>query len=109
MHVHAGTCCFLVRARHLYAKYEEVENCEGMLAEVLRPDAQAITSSSCRPAAEGSFLQRFLAATAHMTPEERGKYLEEPPPGAPDLDEAHQACLRYILCWCFYCKSAPAR
>lgn len=41
--------------------------------------------------AAGSFLQRFLAATADVTPEQRGKYLEEPPPGAPDLDEAHQA------------------
>ncbi|KAK9903583.1 hypothetical protein WJX75_009284 [Coccomyxa subellipsoidea] len=41
--------------------------------------------------AEGSFLQRFFSATADLTPEQRGKYLEDPPPGAPDLDEAHQA------------------
>ncbi|EIE23291.1 peptidase C12, ubiquitin carboxyl-terminal hydrolase 1 [Coccomyxa subellipsoidea C-169] len=40
---------------------------------------------------DGSFLERFLAATAELTAEQRGKYLEEPPPGAPDLDEAHQA------------------
>lgn len=24
-----------------------------------------------------------------MSPEERGKYLEDPPPNGPDLDEAH--------------------
>jgi hypothetical protein len=40
-------------------------------------------------AAEGSFLQRFLDATGGMSPAERGAYLEHPPPGAPDLDEAH--------------------
>lgn len=41
--------------------------------------------------AEGSFLQRFFAATAGMSPEERGAFLESPPSGAPDLEEAHQA------------------
>ena len=42
------------------------------------------------PAAEkGSFLQSFLQDTASMSPEERGSFLEEPPEGAPDIDEAH--------------------
>jgi hypothetical protein len=41
-------------------------------------------------AASASFLQRFFAATGGLSPEARGKYLEEPPPGAPDIDEAHQ-------------------
>ena len=40
-------------------------------------------------AAQGSFLQSFLADTAKMTPEDRGQFLEEPPEGAPDIDEAH--------------------
>ena len=34
-------------------------------------------------------MQRFLDATGSMSPAERGAYLEHPPPGAPDLDEAH--------------------
>ena len=40
-------------------------------------------------AAEGSFLQRFLSVTREMSPAERGGFLEHPPPGAPDIDEAH--------------------
>ena len=40
-------------------------------------------------AADGSFLQRFLDTTQKMSPAERGAYLEHPPPGAPDLDDAH--------------------
>merc|ERR1711903_72270 len=38
----------------------------------------------------GSFLERFLAATEALSPEERAAYLEHPPPGAPSLEEAHQ-------------------
>ncbi len=41
-------------------------------------------------AEEGSFLQRFFAATERMSPEARGAYLERPPPEAPDIDEAHR-------------------
>ncbi|PNH00074.1 Ubiquitin carboxyl-terminal hydrolase isozyme L1, partial [Tetrabaena socialis] len=41
--------------------------------------------------AEGSFLQQFLGATAGMSPEAVGKFLEDPPPGAPDIEEAHKA------------------
>ena len=40
-------------------------------------------------AEEGSFFQRFFSETEGMSPEERGRYLEDPPPEAPDLDEAH--------------------
>lgn len=39
----------------------------------------------------GSFLQQFFAATAAMAPDERGAFLESPPPGAPDIEAAHQA------------------
>ena len=46
--------------------------------------------SSCPPAAEGSFLQQFLAATEGMSPAQRGAYLEQPPEGAPDIDSIHQ-------------------
>ena len=38
---------------------------------------------------ERSFLPRFFAATASLTPAERGAFLERPPPGAPDLEAAH--------------------
>ncbi|GBF91570.1 ubiquitin carboxyl-terminal hydrolase-like [Raphidocelis subcapitata] len=41
--------------------------------------------------ADGSFLRRFFDATEAMTPEARGAYLEAPPSGAPDIEEAHQA------------------
>ncbi|KAJ9505398.1 hypothetical protein QJQ45_009575 [Haematococcus lacustris] len=41
--------------------------------------------------APGSFLSHFLAATAGMTPEARGKFLEDPPEGSPDIEAAHQA------------------
>ena len=50
---------------------------------------QAAHASAPR-AEEGSFLQRFFAATEHMSPEARGAYLERPPPEAPDIDEAHR-------------------
>jgi len=42
------------------------------------------------PTAEGSFLQRFFQATQSLTPEQRGAYLEAPPTGAPDIEDAHQ-------------------
>ncbi|KAI8475782.1 MAG: peptidase C12, ubiquitin carboxyl-terminal hydrolase 1 [Monoraphidium minutum] len=41
--------------------------------------------------AEGSFLSRFFESTKAMTPQQRGAFLEEPPSGAPDIEEAHQA------------------
>jgi hypothetical protein len=42
----------------------------------------------------GSFLERFFAATSPLSPAERGAYLESPPEDAPDIEEAHQVCLR---------------
>jgi len=42
------------------------------------------------PIADGSFLQRFLKECSSLNPEERAKFLEDPPPGAPDIEEAHQ-------------------
>ena len=39
---------------------------------------------------EGSFLDRFLAATEGMTPDERAAFLENPPAGAPSLEDAHR-------------------
>lgn len=50
-------------------------------------------------AADGSFLQRFLDATQKMSPAERGAYLEHPPPGAPDLDDAHHV-RAYAISFC---------
>ncbi|EFJ41731.1 hypothetical protein VOLCADRAFT_83997 [Volvox carteri f. nagariensis] len=41
--------------------------------------------------ADGSFLQQFFSATSGMSAAEAGKYLEEPPSGAPSIEEAHQA------------------
>lgn len=43
-----------------------------------------------RCAADGSFLRSFLADSANMDPDERGRFLEEPPEGAPDIDKAHE-------------------
>lgn len=39
----------------------------------------------------GSFLDHFLTNTAQMTPEERGKYLEAPPPGSLSIEELHKS------------------
>ncbi|MEW5309666.1 MAG: hypothetical protein WDW38_001536 [Sanguina aurantia] len=39
----------------------------------------------------GSFLRQFFDATAGLSPEAVGKYLEEPPGGAPDIEASHQA------------------
>eukprot|EP00197_Chlamydomonas_leiostraca_P006148 CAMPEP_0202860686 /NCGR_PEP_ID=MMETSP1391-20130828/2315_1 /ASSEMBLY_ACC=CAM_ASM_000867 /TAXON_ID=1034604 /ORGANISM="Chlamydomonas leiostraca, Strain SAG 11-49" /LENGTH=242 /DNA_ID=CAMNT_0049539909 /DNA_START=41 /DNA_END=769 /DNA_ORIENTATION=+ len=39
----------------------------------------------------GSFVDEFLKATEGMTWEARGKYLEEPPEGGPNIEAAHQA------------------
>ena len=41
--------------------------------------------------AEDSFLAKFFAATKDMDPAARGKFLEDPPEGAPDIEGAHQA------------------
>lgn len=43
------------------------------------------------PIDAGSFLDTFFSTTIPMTPEERGAYLESPPEGAPDIEEAHKA------------------
>ncbi|KAK9835334.1 hypothetical protein WJX81_003115 [Elliptochloris bilobata] len=40
---------------------------------------------------DSSFFQRFFADTKEMSPADRGAYLLNPPPDAPDLDEAHHA------------------
>mmetsp|Transcript_25498 Transcript_25498/g.55461 ORF Transcript_25498/g.55461 Transcript_25498/m.55461 type:complete len:237 (-) Transcript_25498:928-1638(-) len=40
--------------------------------------------------AQPSFLHQFLGATQSLDPVSRGKYLEEPPEGAPSIEEAHQ-------------------
>eukprot|EP01025_Chloroclados_australasicus_P044072 TRINITY_DN4749_c0_g2_i1.p1 TRINITY_DN4749_c0_g2~~TRINITY_DN4749_c0_g2_i1.p1 ORF type:complete len:247 (+),score=49.33 TRINITY_DN4749_c0_g2_i1:68-808(+) len=37
-----------------------------------------------------SFLDRFFAATQTMSSADRGEYLEYPPEGAPDIEEAHK-------------------
>lgn len=39
-------------------------------------------------AEDGSFLERFFNATRDMSPAQRGAYLENPPPDAPDIDNA---------------------
>ena len=44
-------------------------------------------------AAQGSFLNSFLTDSASMDPEQRGRFLEEPPQGAPDIDKAHEVIL----------------
>lgn len=40
---------------------------------------------------DNSFLNEFFTATASLSPEDRGRYLESPPEGAPNIEEAHQA------------------
>lgn len=39
---------------------------------------------------DGSFLQTFFSATRGMNPEQRGKYLEQPPSDAPSMDSIHE-------------------
>lgn len=39
----------------------------------------------------GSFMENFFGKTGGMTAAERGNYLENPPAGAPDIDDAHEA------------------
>jgi hypothetical protein len=41
-------------------------------------------------AAEGSFLDKFFDATKDLGAAERGTYLEHPPSGGVDIEEAHQ-------------------
>ncbi|CAG9463885.1 unnamed protein product [Pedinophyceae sp. YPF-701] len=43
------------------------------------------------PIQEGSFFARFFASVAHMDPKERARFLEDPPQGAPDIEDAHAA------------------
>ena len=38
----------------------------------------------------GSFMENFFGKTGGMTAAERGDYLENPPAGAPDIDDAHE-------------------
>mmetsp|Transcript_37296 Transcript_37296/g.66778 ORF Transcript_37296/g.66778 Transcript_37296/m.66778 type:complete len:236 (-) Transcript_37296:1200-1907(-) len=38
-----------------------------------------------------SFLDRFFKECTSLDPMQRAKFLEEPPEGAPDIEEAHQA------------------
>ena len=47
------------------------------------------TAGHCTAAPE-SFLEQFFIATAELSPEKRGKYLEEPPEGAMSIEAAHQ-------------------
>ena len=47
-------------------------------------------SAALRFADKGSFLEDFFGKTSEMSPGERGAYLENPPAGAPDIDEAHE-------------------
>lgn len=47
-------------------------------------------------AADESFMDQFLEATACLDPAARGAYLEQPPAGAPDIDSIHQVLS--VLC-----------
>ncbi|GLC50969.1 hypothetical protein PLESTB_000452000 [Pleodorina starrii] len=40
--------------------------------------------------ADGSFLKEFFGSTSGMSAAEAGKYLEDPPQGAPSIEAAHQ-------------------
>ena len=60
------------------------------------PDYQLWTTNHCVIAAQGSFLQSFLADSANMGPDERGHFLEEPPEGAPDIDKAHEVVFLFL-------------
>jgi hypothetical protein len=49
--------------------------------------------------AEGSFLEKFFEATKDLGAAERGAYLEHPPSGGVDIEEAHQVC-EGLTCGC---------
>ncbi len=54
------------------------------------PTPPHLPSPQTHHPADSSFLQRFFDATKALTPQQRGAYLEAPPSGAPDIEEAHQ-------------------
>ena len=50
----------------------------------------ALANNRARLSVEGgSFLDRFLEATAPMSPAEKAAFLEDPPAGAPDIESTH--------------------
>ena len=55
-----------------------------------RQGRTAAFSQGLRCADKGSFLEDFFGKTSEMGAGERGAYLETPPAGAPDIDEAHE-------------------
>jgi ubiquitin carboxyl-terminal hydrolase L3 len=71
----------------------EACSCCATSAHLARAAAPQLTAHLLHlhlPAEPGSFLQQFYEATSGMDPAARGKYLEEPPEGAPDIEAAHQ-------------------
>lgn len=47
-------------------------------------------------AAPGSFLANFTNSTKDMTPADRGQFLENPPDGAPDIEDAHKVLYKEV-------------
>lgn len=49
------------------------------------------------PPAAGSFLEQFFLATKELGPEARGSYLEDPPAGAMNIEDAHQVMMQDLV------------
>lgn len=58
--------------------------------EVSHPRLCCLRLRLINTAAEGSFLDKFFDATKDLGAAERGTYLEHPPSGGVDIEEAHQ-------------------
>lgn len=71
---------------------QTIHNACGTIA-ILHAVENNLGALQCAP---GSFFELFASATANMTPEQRGEFLENPPEGAPDIETAHQA--RWVVC-----------
>lgn len=74
-------------AQEVYYMKQTIGNACGTIA-VLHGIGNNMQTLAIEP---GSYLQTFFETTSSMDPAARGRYLEEPPEGAPDIEEAHQA------------------
>ncbi|KAF5837710.1 peptidase C12, ubiquitin carboxyl-terminal hydrolase [Dunaliella salina] len=71
----------------LYYSKQTVSNACGTMAIL---HAVGNNMDECKPA-EGSFLDQFFKATQSLNPEERAKFIEDPPSDGPNIESAHQS------------------
>lgn len=84
-----GNACGTIAMLHAIANSRAVMGLEGEGAEEGGKKTEADNKDN-DDGEDRSFLRRFFAATAALSPAERGKFLERPPADAPDLAQAHR-------------------